>query len=145
MKYTSPTESQTHSIARQLASMLHGGEIITLTGELGAGKTTFTKGLAPALDVDDTVTSPTFTLMNIYQAHHETIETLVHIDTYRLEHEDDLIQIGVEDYLGQPDVVTIIEWPEKLSTLLKHKKTIDISIEHTENSERTITISNLEE
>ena len=67
MQYISPSEAQTMSIARQLAAMVKGGDVVMLQGDLGAGKTTFTKGFAEELGVTDTITSPTFSIMNVYK------------------------------------------------------------------------------
>ena len=79
MKYVSESESDTYKIAADFAATLSGGEIVLLSGELGAGKTAFVKGLAAALGIDDEVTSPTFTLMNVYYGS----LTLYHFDVYR--------------------------------------------------------------
>ncbi len=133
----------------ELAKDFKGEDIVLLHGDLGAGKTTITKGIAKGLGIDNTIVSPTFSIMNIYHVstkapkHNSTqkINTLMHIDTYRLEHEDDLIEIGVEDYLGRPDTITIIEWPEKIEDLLKDKKVINITIEHVDGG-RNIDIQN---
>lgn len=145
MTYSSPNEAQTKSIARQLTMMLEGGEILTLSGDLGAGKTTFTKGLADGLGVSDTITSPTFSLMNVYPVtNHDQIKTLVHIDTYRLEQEDELLVIGVEDYLADPETVVIIEWPGRVKGLLEKYKTIDIWIKSKGDDERIIEVEGIE-
>lgn len=145
MKYTTTYEVQTHTVARQLASMLSGGEVITLSGDLGAGKTAFTKGLADGLGVTETVTSPTFAIMQVYPAHSKAhITQLVHIDTYRLDQEEDLRAIGVTDYLGQPDTVVVIEWPEHIPTLLSAYDCISVTITKGENqTERTISIDGI--
>ena len=88
--------------------------------------------------------------MNIYEIRNSTplqnnqeleIRNLIHIDTYRLEHEQELIDIGAEDYLGQADTVCVVEWPEKIATLLEHKHVINIHIEHVSEQERNITVS----
>lgn len=108
MKYTylSHSLSDTNAIAARLASMLRGGEVLLLEGDLGAGKTTFVKGLALALGVTDTVTSPTFTLMNTYQGTHLR---LYHFDLYRLG-EEAQADMGFEEYYHAPDAVCCIEW-----------------------------------
>lgn len=142
LKITSKSEAETQKVAAALAKTLAGGMIVALHGDLGAGKTTFVKGLAEALGVTETMTSPTFTLMNVYPVpKHPNITTLVHIDTYRLKDEHELIAIGVEDYLGEPGIVTLIEWPEKIADLLEQKKVTNVTINHLEESSRTITIA----
>lgn len=140
MNYQSSSEQETKNIAKKIAATLKGGDIVLLYGELGAGKSTFTRGIAEYFKITDNITSPTFTLMNIYPIENSDIKQLVHIDTYRLENEQQLIEIGAEDYLGKPDTICFIEWPEKLDTLLKDKKIIKITIEHA-GEERNITIN----
>ncbi|MBI5221354.1 MAG: tRNA (adenosine(37)-N6)-threonylcarbamoyltransferase complex ATPase subunit type 1 TsaE [Candidatus Magasanikbacteria bacterium] len=129
---------ETTDFGKNLADKLNGGDILLLEGELGAGKTTLVKGLAAGLGIQYEITSPTFTLMNTYPVNSDKIKTLVHIDTYRLKDEEELIEIGVEDYLGKPDTLCIIEWPEKVSGLLKNKITTTITIEHDEDNQRKI-------
>ncbi len=106
-----------------------------LSGDLGAGKTSLIKGIAVGLGIKQKITSPTFTLMNVYEIGNKKLEIkkLIHIDTYRLKDEKELLEIGVEDYLGRPDTICAIEWPEKISGLLKNRKTIKINLEHTQN------------
>ncbi len=123
---------------KNLATKLNGGDILLLVGELGAGKTTLVKGLATGLKIQFEITSPTFTLMNTYPVDSNKIKTLVHIDTYRLKDEEELLEIGVEDYLGKTDTVCIIEWPEKIAGLLKGKKIKTIKISHLKENQRQI-------
>lgn len=127
---------------KTLAQTMHGGDIILLHGDLGAGKTTLTKGIAKYFGIEDVV-SPTFTLMQVYHLGNQTyknINTFVHIDTYRLEDEQQLQEIGVEDYLGEKNTVCIIEWPEKMQKLLENKKVINVYIEHSKDGGRCIEI-----
>ncbi|MSU75634.1 MAG: tRNA (adenosine(37)-N6)-threonylcarbamoyltransferase complex ATPase subunit type 1 TsaE [Candidatus Magasanikbacteria bacterium] len=155
-KITTHSDQETKDFGKKFASSLRSGDVVCLYGELGAGKTTLVKGIAEGLGIKDDITSPTFTLMNVYQieptpprrppARGESptnykLQTLVHIDTYRLKNERELLDIGVEDYLGQPGTVTIVEWPEKVEGLLKNKKVIKITLEHGEKDERTINLS----
>jgi len=136
MNYTTNTTEEMIALGEKIASKLTGGDIILLQGKLGAGKTTMSKGIAKGLGITDEIVSPTFTLMNVYED-----GKLVHIDTYRLEDENGLIEIGVEDYLGQPETITIVEWPEKIADLLADKKTIEISIVKQSDNNREITIT----
>ena len=141
MTHEVQTEAEMLKLGEELAATLHSGDIVLLSGELGAGKTTLTKGIAQGLRILEDITSPTFTLMNTYPVSAESdVKTLVHIDTYRLKNQEELLEIGVEDYLGKPTTLCIIEWPEKIEGLLKNKKTIAITIEHTKNHTRTLTI-----
>lgn len=97
---------ETYEVAKLVASKLSGGEILLLNGDLGAGKTTFTKGLAMALDVDDVITSPTFTIMKEYYGKLK----LYHFDMYRLSCEDEVYELGFEEYLNDENGVAVIEW-----------------------------------
>ena len=94
-----------------------------LNGNLGAGKTTFTKGLAKGLGVERTVVSPTFTIIKEYEG---TALTLYHIDMYRIEEEDELYELGIEE-LYRDDSVTVIEW-NKMEELPDKVIRIDISV-----------------
>lgn len=122
MQKTTISEQETKQFGIELAQKLHGGDILCLYGDLGAGKTALTKGLALGLGIEDEITSPTFTLMNIYEISNKqlAISNLVHLDTYRLKDEEELVDIGVEDYLGAPDTICVVEWPEKIERLLKN-------------------------
>lgn len=133
------SEQETIELAREIAPKLKGGDILALSGDLGAGKTTFTKGLAVALGITKNVTSPTFAIMNVYELPEikNGIKTLVHIDAYRLETSDEILTIGVQDYLSQPDILTVIEWPEKIQPMLDNYKMIELKFS-LENSARAI-------
>ena len=123
-EHISRSLKDTESLAKRVADTLTGGEVIILSGDLGAGKTTFTKGLAKALGVESEVTSPTFTIMNVYE---EGRLKLNHLDMYRIEHEDDLYELGVEDAIGE-DTVTVIEW-NKLTSLGDKVIYIDVTVD----------------
>ena len=159
MQKTTSSPEETIKLGKKIASKFKGGDIVLLHGDLGSGKTTLVKGIAEYFGIEpNDVVSPTFTLMQIYKLNtstHKPINTLVHIDTYRLENEDQLIEIGVEDYLGDENTVCLVEWPEKLGTLLEGirsgrtrlglEKIISISIEHTSENERKIKIEKLKD
>lgn len=136
------SEAETVALAQKVVTQLNGGDILALHGDLGTGKTTFTKGLAEALGITKQVTSPTFAIMNVYELPEEKngIKTLVHIDAYRLESPDEILTIGVEDYLGEPDTLCVIEWPVKIQTVLDNYETIDWQFLVTAEN-RTITSS----
>ncbi len=118
MQYTTSSIEETHQIAETFCQQLNGGEVVALHGELGAGKTTFVQGIAKALGVSNPITSPTFTIMNVYEASHPTIKLLIHIDCYRISGADDLRAIGADEYFGREDVVVFIEWPERVTSML---------------------------
>ena len=104
------SEKETFALARRIGKSLKGTEVILLSGELGAGKTIFAKGIAAGLEVDNVhqVCSPSYTLVNIYSAKFP----LYHIDLYRLENESEIDSLGWEDFLDQG--VIVVEWAEKL-------------------------------
>ncbi len=97
---------ETQEFAKSLADKMSGGEVILLNGDLGAGKTTFTQGFAKGLGVEKRVTSPTFTIMKEYDGRLK----LYHFDMYRISHEDEVEELGFEDYLFSEEGVSIIEW-----------------------------------
>lgn len=129
----SRSEEETIRAAEELASAFKGNEVVLLSGELGAGKTVFAKGLAAGLGVADTsrVCSPSYTLVNIYKGR----VPVFHIDLYRLEKESEIVDLGWEDYLGEG--VVIIEWAERLPSPLAG---IRVAIEPGADDTRTITI-----
>ena len=141
MEYQSNSEQDTKKIAQKITANLQGGDIVLLYGELGTGKSTFTRGVAEYFKITKNITSPTFTLMNIYPITNNKIRQLIHIDTYRLENEQQLTEVGAEDYIGSPDTICFVEWPEKLSILLQNKKVISIKIICQEKNQRKIIIS----
>lgn len=132
--FTTRSEEETFTLARNLASGFKGKEVVLLTGELGAGKTVFAKGVAAGAGVADTdrVSSPSFTLVNIYEGRHRVF----HIDLYRLEREAEILDLGWEDLLGEG--IVLVEWAEKLTMLLNG---IRVRIEVVGDDERRITIS----
>ncbi len=128
---------ETYALAAKIADTLEGGEIILLEGDLGAGKTTFTKGLARALGVADEVTSPTFTILNVYE---DGRLKLNHLDMYRIENSDELAELGIEECFDE-DGVTVIEWNK-----FEHfdGTVIKISITSTGENERVFDISSVQ-
>ena len=104
-KYISQNEEDTIHFGLKISRFLKEGMVILLQGDLGVGKTTFTKGLASGMGIKRNITSPTFTIMKVYHGKH----TLYHIDAYRLEGIDQ--DLGFEDYIYD-DGITVIEWPE---------------------------------
>lgn len=118
-----------------------GATLVTLSGELGAGKTSFTQGLAKALGVTDSITSPTFVLEKVYDLPETTnrgFARLVHIDAYRLEGSESLLPLGVDLLLPDPSNLIILEWPEMVDGQLPSP---DVSITITVEPDTTRTIS----
>jgi len=134
------SEKQTLDLGKKIAKELKGGETIALIGELGAGKTIFTKGIADGLRIKKIITSPTFVLMKVYPIDlkkNNKIKTLCHIDAYRLNSGKDLIDIGINDYLGQKNTVTIIEWADQIEDILPIN-TIFVKIEVESNGRKRV-------
>ena len=113
MDYLSHSTEETEEIGRRLAASLHPGDIVAYFGDLGAGKTAFTRGLARGLGCTGRVSSPTFTIVNEYEGD----IPLFHFDLYRLGDEEELLDIGWEDYLARGGVCAV-EWSERFSSLL---------------------------
>lgn len=120
------------NFGKKQASTLKGGDILLLHGELGTGKTTLVKGIASALGVSEIITSPSFTIMNLHtlSSPKQGIVRLAHIDSYRLKNEKELLDIGVEDYIGEGSTLSVIEWPEKLTNILQKKSCKEIFLSH---------------
>lgn len=141
MEHIVHSDIEMKQLGETLTQTLTGGDIMLLYGELGAGKTTLVKGIAHGLSIAHEITSPTFTLMNVYPIEgHASLQRLVHIDTYRLDSEQQLKDIGIEDYLGDASTLTIIEWPEKLTSLLRDKTVTTITLTHRDETSRHVAI-----
>ncbi len=125
----------TKKVAKRVSKMLRGGEVICLTGDLGAGKTTFTQMLLKYLGVKDIVSSPTFTIAKQYATKRGSI---YHLDLYRVESGEELIEIGLAEMLDSGYLV-VIEWPEVAKEYLQ-KDVINISISFDEEMCRVFTI-----
>jgi len=133
----SDSPERTHSAAEGIAPSLRGGEVLALTGELGAGKTCFTQGLARALDVADprAVNSPTFVLLNVYEGR----LPIYHFDAYRLADPDTWLDLGAEDLLYGGGV-SIIEWADRVEEALPPNR-LEIRFEHAGPTERELTFT----
>jgi tRNA threonylcarbamoyladenosine biosynthesis protein TsaE len=130
------SESQTEAVAAALAERFRGGEVVLLTGELGAGKTSFVRGLARGLGIDPReVASPTFVLLTAYPGR----LTLHHADLYRLAGGGDDVELGLEELPG-PRGVLAVEWAERLS-LVPWRAPWRISLEHVDEDVRRLTLS----
>ena len=134
-KIITNTFEETMTFAQQLAGKIPSGSTILLYGDLGAGKTTFVRGLAKGLNVPDIVQSPTFNIMKLYL---KGDRPLIHIDSYRLN--DTKADIGLEEYIGYESGITVIEWPMYIDYLLP-KNCIKISLSFLDDNKREILIS----
>jgi tRNA threonylcarbamoyladenosine biosynthesis protein TsaE len=139
LEMISDSSAQTHHIGMSLGTLLHGGELILLNGQLGSGKTTFTQGLAKGLHITDVISSPTFTLLKEYASQHQLpshgvdavdnvagqssrvqaeVRRLYHFDLYRLDDPEEIIELGFEDYFYHPGAdVCVVEWADKADPL----------------------------
>ena len=128
---------ETIHFGKQFAKRLNPGDVVCLDGDLGAGKTHFVKGIASFYGINSSeVHSPTFTLINEYQGS----VSLYHFDCYRINNEQEAIEIGTEEYL-YGNGISIVEWPEKIRTLLP-SKSIWVHLTHLNEFKREITIKN---
>lgn len=133
-RWVSEGPEDTERFAATLAPLLEPGTVITLHGNLGAGKTCFVRGFAKASGVDALVNSPTFTLINEYPG----TPPLHHIDLYRLNHPDEVISLGFDEYLN-PEGITLLEWPDKAGELIPDKH-VSVSIEESPTDRRVISL-----
>ena len=138
VEYVSRSVKETECIAGELARMFAGGECVALHGNLGAGKTQFTRGLVEALGGNPrAVSSPTFVLLNVYPGGRLTV---YHLDAYRVSGPEDFEAIGFNELLDQ-DGVVVIEWASKVADLLP-ARTIHVRLEPQDPLTRVITIEN---
>lgn len=122
----------TRKLGQELAGILSPGDILILSGELGTGKTTLTQGLAQGLEVSTPVTSPTFTLIQEHQGRCP----LYHIDLYRLEDPEAMLELGLEEYFGG-EGITVVEWGERLDPYLP-PAFLQIKLEYAPEGRRAI-------
>ena len=136
MTYVTNSPAETEALGQRLAERLQPGDVIAYTGDLGAGKTAFTRGLARGLGITERITSPTFTIVNEYQGGRLP---LFHFDMYRLGSSDELYEVGWEDYLARGGVCAV-EWSEIVADALEEPCIrVDIRQGETEN-QRKITV-----
>lgn len=135
--FRSNNEKDTFELGKKVGEMLLGGEIITLQGDLGAGKTVFTKGLAQVLGIEDEIKSPTFTYMIIYEG--EKL-SLFHYDAYRLQSGDEAEERGLTEYFGDKSGVCVVEWPQNIESCFEWHRVIKININYIDENTREITI-----
>ena len=144
IEVTTHSQAETLRIAEAMATLLRGGDVIALNGPLGAGKTSFVRGLARGLRLDETkVSSPTFVISHVYGPAHDDDRdslTLVHVDAYRLRDLADLDTIGWDELLTQPKAVIAVEWAERIEPALPARR-IDVHLEHVGEEARRITIA----
>jgi tRNA threonylcarbamoyladenosine biosynthesis protein TsaE len=146
-----PSETISHSaeetieLGRQLARHLKPPVLVLMSGDLGSGKTTLSKGIISGLGAarEEDVTSPTFTLVHLFHNSSFPQTKVYHVDLYRIEKTTDLESLGLEDALSEPAVI-LIEWPDRFSLRTDWPK-VTVQMEHCEGDSRRITISGLRE
>ena len=138
IKIITNNENETMAVGEKLAPMFKKGSIITLTGDLGAGKTHFVKGFARGLESSELVTSPTFTILNIYE---NATLPIYHFDMYRLSSIEEAESLGFEEYFDTKnlDGISLVEWPEQVEGLIKSEHT-EIEIKKLDDEKREIII-----
>ncbi|MCL4416734.1 MAG: tRNA (adenosine(37)-N6)-threonylcarbamoyltransferase complex ATPase subunit type 1 TsaE [Actinobacteria bacterium] len=116
MKLASDSPSFTRKIGLILSKILKSGDVLLLTGELGAGKTTFVSGVAEGLGIKENLSSPSFTIINLYEIASE--KKFIHADFYRLNSSDEILNTGIEDYLSGSRNIACMEWGDKIKDFL---------------------------
>ena len=132
MKYVTNSAEETIEIGKSFAEKLNKGAVVLLSGEMGAGKTVFVKGMAQGLGIKSLITSPTYAYMNDYDG------KLYHYDCYRLQSGEDAESLGLTDYFYAGGIC-VIEWSENISDVIP-EKTINVSIVKTGEEQRSIEI-----
>ena len=135
---TTKSAAETRALGEKIAARLRPGDVLLLEGDLGAGKSELTRGIARGLGVAETVTSPSFTILNVYESGRCP---LYHFDWYRLESADELYELGMDEYLGG-DGVAVVEWPAQCPDAVP-ENAVRIRLEATGENERTIDIGAL--
>jgi len=128
--------AETRALGERLACGLQPGDTVILEGELGAGKSELARGIARGLGVTETVTSPSFTILNVYESGRCP---LYHFDWYRLESEEELYELGMDEYLGG-DGIAVVEWAERCPDAVP-EDCIRIRLEATGEETRQITVN----
>ena len=128
--------AETRALGERLALGLQPGDTVILEGELGAGKSELARGIARGLGVTETVTSPSFTILNVYESGRCP---LYHFDWYRLESEEELYELGMDEYLGG-DGIAVVEWAERCPDAVP-EDCIRIRLEATGEETRQITVN----
>jgi tRNA threonylcarbamoyladenosine biosynthesis protein TsaE len=147
MEFLSKNVEETAEIASNFSKNLKSGNgcaaIVGLYGELGSGKTTFMKYMAESFGVKETIQSPTFVIEKIYELENKNFQHLIHIDAYRIEKEEEMLNLGWKEIIADAKNLICIEWPERISGIMPaHTK---IFFEHVSENERKIKIENEKE
>ncbi|MBR6373067.1 MAG: tRNA (adenosine(37)-N6)-threonylcarbamoyltransferase complex ATPase subunit type 1 TsaE [Victivallales bacterium] len=131
-------EEATLALGMRIASLLSFGQTLLLCGELGAGKTVISRGIARGLGITEPVTSPTFTVVQEYRLPKGNM--FYHLDMYRIDGEEAALAFGIEDFLFAPNAITLVEWPERIPGLLPVPPALKLAFQHCDYDFRKITI-----
>lgn len=128
-------------IKKTLKTNYKKATVVALYGDLGSGKTSFVQGIAKALGVSNTVISPTFVIERIYKISKKHFSHLIHIDAYRLENKEELLSLGWEEIISNPENIIFVEWAERVKEILPNN-VIKIEFEYIDENRRSIEIIN---
>ncbi len=139
--FLSRSEEETEARGAALARELEPGNVVLLCGDLGAGKTVFSRGFARGLGVTEPVSSPTYTIVQEYEL--PTGNRLYHMDLYRIGDEHAALGFGVDEFLNEPGAISLVEWPERIRGLLPDTA-VCVELRHRSESEREIKITRMQ-
>lgn len=142
-KFTTNSEEETIELGKRFAERLSRGDVVLFYGDLGSGKTEFIKGICRAFEVEEIVTSPTFTIMNQYAGSLEGKDIdIYHIDLYRIKGKEELVEIGFEECIYSQDALKLVEWAENSFDIVKFSNyTVRIKADFESMNERLIEIA----
>lgn len=135
--FISTSETETEAIGAEIARSLPRGSVVLLDGDLGAGKTVFSRGFARALGIDEPVSSPTYTIVQEYDLPERG--RLYHLDLYRISGVEAALAFGVDEFFDDPSSYALVEWPERIAGIIPDSA-IRICLKHTGENQREITV-----
>ncbi|MFH1472864.1 MAG: tRNA (adenosine(37)-N6)-threonylcarbamoyltransferase complex ATPase subunit type 1 TsaE [bacterium] len=140
MEHISRSQAETRAIAEKFLNTLnHRGKasVVALQGDLGAGKTSFAQAIGLHLGIKESMQSPTFVIMKVYKINFKNFKKLIHIDAYRLEKEKELLHLGWEEMIREPENLILIEWPENVKGIIPSEAKL-INLEFVDENTRKI-------
>lgn len=137
-KILSNSEKETEKVGFELARSIAAGSVVTLNGDLGAGKTVFARGFARGLGIAEAVSSPTYTIAQEYQL--PDGKRLYHLDLYRISSPEAGLAFGVDEFFDDPNGYALVEWPEQIGDVIPDDA-IKVTIKHIDSSTREITVN----
>ena len=143
--FISSSEEETAKFAYKLTRNAKPGTLYTLFGDLGAGKSVFSRGFIRSFGVTGAIPSPTFTIVQDYNINASDslngIETIYHMDLYRIQDSNAAYIFGIDDYLDEPSAINLIEWPERIEEILPAYNVVRIDIKHIDEEHREIIVT----